>query len=236
MAHRVHRVMRLVAVECPVAGVSGVEFDGAHLSDCDVGGHLGPARRLRHPAAIRTCYLELMSVQMNGMIGHRQVADANAHAIALAHDERVDARERPAVERPDIEVEHGAGFRRKAAGIDVVGVEQEHKIAIDAVQTGILRVRDPKAHHAHGHLRHFIGVRVIHERAGTRCNELIDESLARPDRRLVQPGNAIHAIGQALAMPVNTRMLGQVVGDEEAHLVAFDDFDRWSRRLAVVAP
>jgi hypothetical protein len=43
--------------------------------------------------------------------------------------------------------------------------------------------------------------------------------------RLVQAGDAVHAVGQALAVPVDAGELGQLVGDEDAHAVAFDHLD-----------
>ena len=45
-----------------------------------------------------------------------------------------------------------------------------------------------------------------------------------------------HAVGQALAVPVDGGGLGQSVGDEDAHAVAFDHLDGGAGRLAVVAP
>jgi hypothetical protein len=48
-------------------------------------------------------------------------------------------------------------------------------------------VRDPEAHHAHGHLRHFIGMRVVHEGAGPTRDELIDKGFAWLNCGLGQP-------------------------------------------------
>lgn len=41
MAHSIHGVVRLVAMEGPVARIVGHEFNGAHLAHGDVGGNLG---------------------------------------------------------------------------------------------------------------------------------------------------------------------------------------------------
>jgi hypothetical protein len=54
--------------------------------------------------------------------------------------------------------------------------------------------------------------------------------------RLVQTGHAVHAIGQALTMPVDAGVFGKLVGDEDSHAVALDDLDGRARALAVVAP
>ena len=79
-------------------------------------------------------------------------------------------------------------------------------------------------------------MRVVHERAGAACHEFINEGLARTYRRLGQTGYPVHAVGQALAVPVDTRVFGQLVGHENAHAIALDHFDRRSGRLPVVAP
>ena len=101
---------------------------------------------------------------------------------------------------------------------------------------GSLRVDDEHAHHAHRHLHHLVGVRVIHEGPALPEHELVDEGLARWDMRLSESADAIHSVGQAHAVPMHGGVLGQFVGYENADLVALDGFDRRTGRLAVVAP
>ena len=55
-------------------------------------------------------------------------------------------------------------------------------------------------------------------------------------RGCVRPGDAVHAVGQKHAVPVDRRRLGQLVGHHETHAVALDGLDRRARRLAIVAP
>ena len=83
----------------------------------------------------------------------------------LPHDKRVDAGKDPAVPGPEIELEHGVDLRHIAAGLDVEGVQQEGEVAIDAPEGGVPGMHDEEPHHAHGHLHHFVGMRVVHERA-----------------------------------------------------------------------
>jgi len=175
---------------------------------------------------------------MDRVIGHRQVADADAHLVAFAYVQGVDAGEHAAVPAPQIEVQHRHDLGRCRAGIDVESIQQEAEVAVNFVDQRMFgfRVRDPQAHHAHRHLRHFVGMRVVHEGAGAARDKLINEGLAGLDAGLVQPGNPIHAIGQALAVPVDARVLRQLVGDEDAHAVTFHHFDGRPGRLAVVAP
>ena len=79
-------------------------------------------------------------------------------------------------------------------------------------------------------------MRVVHERAGAAGLELVHKGLAHRDGWLVQPAHTVHAVGQALAVPVDGGVLGQAVGDEDAHAVAFHHLNGGAGALAVVAP
>jgi hypothetical protein len=106
----------------------------------------------------------------------------------------------------------------------------------DAALGRIARVHDEEAHHAHGHLHHLVRVRVVHERAGLLQDELVNERLAGRDVRLGQAADPVHAVGQELAVPVHRCVLRQLVGDEDADLIALDCLNGRAGRLAVVAP
>src|SRR6185295_7200373 len=69
MAHRVHGVVALVAVDGPVTG-ERVELDRAHLPHADVGRHLRPACRLGDPAAVGAGHFEMRAVHVDGVVGH----------------------------------------------------------------------------------------------------------------------------------------------------------------------
>ncbi len=99
-----------------------------------------------------------------------------------------------------------------------------------------LGVRDPEAHHAHGHLRHFIRVWVIHEGAGTTRDKFIHKSFTWLNGGLIQSSNSIHTIGQTLSMPVNAGVLRELVRHKDPHAVALDHFDGGAWALPVVAP
>ncbi len=225
-------------MEGPVAFLVGEKLDLPHLPDRDVLGDLVAARTLRRRAAIGAGNEELVAVQVHRVVGHRQVAHADADLVVLPDDQRIDAGKDAAVPGPQVEVEHRHDLRRVAAGIDVVGREQETEVAVDLVDQRmlVLRMGDPETHHAHRHLHHLVGVRVVHEGAGAARHELVDEGLARRNARLRQAGDAVHAVGQPLAVPVDAVQFAQLVGDEDANPIAFDHFDRRPRALAVVAP
>ena len=61
--------------------------------------------------------------------------------------------------------------------------------------------------------------------AGAAGDELIDEGLADRDLFLIEAADPIHAVRQALAVPVDGRVLRQPVGHKNAHAVAFDHFN-----------
>ena len=72
------------------------------------------------------------------MISYRKVAHANANPVVQAANHRIDTWERPAVEGPQVKSGHvhGRGLRRRAAWLDVIGIEKD-AIAINAVRIDI---------------------------------------------------------------------------------------------------
>jgi hypothetical protein len=83
VAHRAHRVVRHVAVEGPVAGHRD-ELEVARLADADDLGDLRRHCAARPAAAVAAGDLELHAVHVDRVVPHRQVADADAHALAGA--------------------------------------------------------------------------------------------------------------------------------------------------------
>ena len=236
--HGVHGVVALVAMQGPVAFLVGHKLQLAHLADRHVHRHLGAACGQRPGTAIAAGDLELMPVQVDRVVGHGQVAHPQPHPVAQAHVERVDTRKGPAVPGPEVELEHGVDLGGAGTRLDVVGIEQKAEVAVYLAdqRVGCFRVGDPEAHHAHGHLRHFVRMGVVHEGARTARHKLIDKGLADRDLRLCHAAHAVHAVGQALAVPVDGGVLGQLVGDKHPHPVALDHLDRRPRALPVVAP
>ena len=66
--------------------------------------------------------------------------------------------------------------------------------------------------------------------------KLVDKGLARLDVRLGQAADAVHAARYQHAVPMHAGVLGKLVGDEDADLVASDAFDGRAGRLTVIAP
>ena len=88
----------------------------------------------------------------------------------------------------------------------------------------------------HGHLDHFIAVRMVHERAGLHQVELVDEGLSWWDTGVTQTAHAVHAGRQDHTVPVDRRRFRQLVGHVNAYSVAFDRLDCRAMHLPVVAP
>jgi hypothetical protein len=175
---------------------------------------------------------------MDRVVGHREVANADAHPVTKADIEGIDAREGPTVEGPQIEIEHGVDLRHHAARVDVVGVQQEAEVTVCLVDPRVLLawMGHPEAHHPHRHLDHFVGVRMVHEGARAACHEFVHVRPANRNGLLIQAGDPVHAVRQTLAVPVNRGRFGQPIGHEQAHAVAFDHLDGRPRALAVVTP
>ena len=236
MAHRVHGVMRFVTMKCPVTRLGRIKFNRAHLADADVNGDLGPARGRWCPATIRTRHRELMSMQVNRMISHRQITDPYAYPVVLTHPHRINTGENATIKAPEIKVQHGIDLGGCATGRDVEAIEQENKITIDTHEIRVFRVGHPKTHHAHRHLHHFIRMRVIHEGPRALCFEFIHKGFTHRYAWLRQSSHTIHAIGQPLPVPVHAGCLRQAISHENTHTITFHHFNRRPRRLTVVTP
>ena len=170
------------------------------------------------------------------MIVHREIADADPHALPAPHDQRIDRRKHLRVERPQVEVRHHRGIGPIGARVHGPAVQQEGEIALDRRVRGVARMDDEQPHHAGRQLHDLVGVRVVHVRAVLAQRELVGPGLAGLDVRLRQPADAVHPAGQQDAVPVDAGVLGQAVRHEDAHAVAFERLDRRTRRRAVVTP
>ena len=238
VSHRVHDVVRLVAMERPVAGVVGDELERAHLRrpPCRRSSRASARAFGTQPPSVHG-HLEVVAVNVDRVVGHRQVADADAHAIALAHGEVIDAREHAAVPRPEVEVEH---CRRPSAcsapGSMSKALMRNTKSRSTRMKSGFFGCTTMKPIMP-------IAICTISSACGWYMKvpdllhlELVDEGLADRDVRLVEPADAVHAVRQQHAVPVDRGVLGQLVGDEDAQLVAFDALDRRARATGRCSP
>ena len=237
VTHGVHGVVGFVAVESPIAGVVGDELNVAGGSDGDVDGVFRPARGGGDGSAVGAGDLEHVTVEVDGVVVHGEIAEADADAVALFDDHGIDAGEDAGVEGEEVEVGHDGGVGGGGSGGDGPFHEHDGKIAIDdLIGGGVLGMDDEEAHHAEGHLDHFVEVGVVHEGALLIAGKFIDDGFAGLDGGLSEAGDAVHAVGEAHAVPVDGGGFGEFVGDVDAEAITFGDFDGGAWGLAVVAP
>ncbi len=185
--------MRLVAMDGPVSRIVRLELKRSHLPDGTIHCNFGPARFWPRPTSIRARNLEIITVHMDRVIGHRQVTKTNTDLFTFATHEMVQPWKNPTIPAPDIKIEHRIDFGYIRTRRNIKCIDQKNKVAINTHEIWVFWMNHKKAHHAHGHLHHFIGMRVVHERAALLELELIDERLAGFDMRLCQSTDAIHA-------------------------------------------
>jgi len=70
--------MRLMAVEGPVSRISRIEFEGPHLAYADIHRDFRPPLFGAQPAAVGARDKKLVAMQVERVIGHGQVAHADA--------------------------------------------------------------------------------------------------------------------------------------------------------------
>src|SRR5260370_509228 len=86
---------------------------------------------------------------------------------------------------------------------------------------------DQRTGHSPAELLQAVGMRVVPERAGIGRREFVDEFVARADRRLGDARDAVHADGQADAMPMNRCVLVQLVVDDDRDRFSPAPAQRW---------
>ncbi len=118
-------------MERPVSRVVRENIEGPYGADRNVDRCFRPLRTLRHPAAVGAADREVVTVQMDGMIGHAEIADPHAHAIAQSHGQWIDSGKHAAVPGPHVEIGHFRDLRHIGAWIEIVGTHDKDEVAID---------------------------------------------------------------------------------------------------------
>lgn len=234
--HADHGVMDFVAVHGPVAFEVGDEVHGAGAAGGNLDGIADPTCGRLDDAALGMDDVPGEAVEVYGVGVHRDVGEADADALAEAGDERVGGGPGLAVEGEVVEVEHLDGIRSGGAGVESPLMEEDAEVAIGGILFGCFGMNDEEAHHAHGILDHFVVVGVVEVGAVLAEGEFVLEGFAGEDEALREAGDAVHAVGQEEAVPVDAGGFGEVVGDEDANAVAFDGLDGGAGGGAVVAP
>ena len=113
-------------------------------------------------------------------------------------------------------------------------VEHPGDVAVDLDRLPLLD--DQRAVEAAPDLLEAALVRVVPVGAGVGDVELVDEGLARCDRRLGQMRHAVHGVRHAQAVPVDGGLLGEPVLDGDLDALALAQPDLRARDHAVVGP
>ena len=220
-----------------VRGLVALQPSSARRADGHEDRGLRDLRARGHVASVGGGHHEAEPVDVDRVMIHRaQVPEPDAHPLPGPDEQRLGPREGLAVEGQHVEVAHRVRIRPTGAHLEPPLVRHEREVAIDPRTTRSTRVHDEHARHAERDLRHLVVVRVVHERAGVPQVELVDPRLPAGDRRLIEAGHAVHAVGQDQPVPVHGRRLGQPVGHVDPDAVPLDGLDRRARRAAVVAP
>src|SRR5215471_17422087 len=122
--------MRLVTVKCPVSWRIGDKIDCAYRADRHVYRRLRVLRTLWHPSSVGAAHREMMTVQMDRVIGHGEIGHPDAHAITEPHRHYVDPGKDARVEGPNVELRHFSHLREGRAGIEAVAAHDEGKVSI----------------------------------------------------------------------------------------------------------
>ena len=178
-----------------------------------------------------------MAVNVDRVVIHRrEIAEADAHAVAELCQQGRGAGKGATIEREDVEFYHFIRVGPLRARLDFPFAKHDGIVPVWRRAVRLARMNDEQAKHAERHLRHLVVMRVIHECAVLPDSEFVFKGLARLDGRLAQAAHAVHAARQQDAVPVNARGGGQFVRDVDAHAVALDAFDRGAVNLPIEAP
>src|SRR6266478_9172096 len=115
-----------MAVQHPVAGIIGYELDVARLRYAHEHRVSRSPCRFGLAASFSPCNYELVPMQVDRMVVHTEVDQANPYAFTVPHDQRSRRRSRLTVEREPVELHvHGVGYGD--IGQDGVLLENDHE-------------------------------------------------------------------------------------------------------------
>jgi hypothetical protein len=229
-----------VAVKGPVPRFVGGPLDLEELARGDVLGLLTVAGRARHGVPVAGDDLEVVPVQVHGVVLVGGVVQPHADAVALADGQRlVRGLPRRAVHGVEAEVAAvGEGLDELVLLVGGELLQAEDEVAVHLFR-GWLRLgqHHEDALEAAKRLLRPVGVGVIGERADVARLELVQVALAR--RHGLDLGDAGHPVvlvGHVHAVEVDGGGLVELVLQLYPHRLALVGHERRPRRRAVVAP
>jgi hypothetical protein len=172
-------------------------------------------------------------VQMDGVMVHSKINDAQADAAAEAREHRSDGGSGEAVESQPIEF-HGGGVGNRVVGKNGPLLENETEIVVRVRLVTFFGVRDEEAEEAQHFLHGAVGV--IEKRAFLMDGEFVDVLFSGRDRLLADPGNAVLRDGNFEAVPVQGSGFREMIFEDDANAIALMDLNGRAGTRAVVAP
>src|SRR5438270_12282683 len=222
-----------MAVQHPIARIIGHELHVTRLGYTYEHGVSRTPCRFGLAASFSTCNYELVPMQVDRMVVHPQIDEADADALSVPHDERSVGWTRFSVERKPVEL-HVHGVRDIDVRQDGVFLHDNDEVLIDARLVGFLPEPNERADHPHHFLHRH--VRVIEVGSFLVECELVDEAATRCDRVLARSRRAIHVDWNFEAVPVHRSRFGKVVIHDDANAIALGNLNGWPRCAAVNTP
>jgi hypothetical protein len=186
-------------VDHPCAGILGIEFDDARLRDADEHGvHWIPCG-FGGAAAFRAGDHELVAVQMNRMVIHSEVDDAQPHPAAQPRQHRSYRGGGNPVERQPVEL-HGRSVRHCVARQNGPLLQDQAIIMVGVWAIRCFWVRDEEADLADHFLHGAVGM--VKEGSFLMHGELVRVRFAGGHRFLADPRNAVLFDGDFQAVPM----------------------------------
>src|SRR5207248_8516946 len=133
-------------------------------------------RRSRRGPTVRTGLHEVHAMDVDRVAVHAEIGEPYANALPFLHDQWGRPGKDPGMEAEEIELEHRGRIRRSAAEGQIPLMQEDGKVAVDAMPL-LLRVDDEEALHAERHLQRLVGMGVVHLRAALTQRELVGEGV-----------------------------------------------------------
>src|SRR5438552_18085946 len=231
--HAVHHVVRQVAVDHPRAGIFRLELHDARLRHSHQHGvHRNPRRFRRAPAFCAGDH-ELVPVQVDGVMIHSKIDDAQPHPASQPREQRRRHRRGNSVERQPVEL-HRCRVRNGIARQHRPFLQDQSVVMIRAWLVIFLRMRHEKSDLPH----HFLhgAMRVVEKRPFLVHGEFVNVLLAGSDRLLADVRYAVLFDGDFQPMPVRGSGLRQSILEDHAHAIALLHLNRRPGAASVVAP
>src|SRR6516165_10312950 len=216
-----------MAVEHPVTKIVRYKLDIAGLSNADKNSVAGPPGGFWLTASFSPRDDELVPVQVDRMVIHPQINQANTNTLSVPHNQRSCSWTRFSIEGEPIEL-HVHGVRDVDIRKDCVLLQDYDEVLVHGQLVGFFRMHDERADHAHHFLHRH--VRVIKVSPFLVQREFVNEPATWWDRVLAGTGRSIHIVWNLETVPVHRCRFGKVIVHDDADTITLCDLNRRTGR------